>query len=85
MNGYGKILAAALIAGLAAPVIAQTTPTVGASQPMGYQRSSLSTSDANALRSALAAARTHWKHAKAAGVTASYWQEKARGKWEKQQ
>lgn len=35
--------------------------------------------------SALAAARTHWKHAKAAGVTASYWQEKARGKWEKQQ
>lgn len=59
MNGYGKILAAALIAGLAAPVIAQTTaPAPGSSQPMGYQRSRLSTSDAAALRSALAAARS---------------------------
>lgn len=33
---------------------------------------------------ALAAARSQWKHAKAAGIEASYWQEKARGKWEKQ-
>jgi DNA polymerase-3 subunit chi len=33
---------------------------------------------------ALAAARLRWKDAKAAGVQVSYWQEKARGKWEKQ-
>jgi soluble lytic murein transglycosylase len=58
LSGYGKILAAALVVGLAAPVIAQTTSAPGSSQPMGYQRSSLSTSDASALRSALAAART---------------------------
>ncbi|MGE3143939.1 MAG: DNA polymerase III subunit chi [Hyphomonadaceae bacterium] len=33
---------------------------------------------------ALAAARTQWKQSKAAGLAVSYWQEKARGKWEKQ-
>ncbi len=33
---------------------------------------------------ALAAARSQWKHAKDAGIAASYWQEKAKGKWEKQ-
>lgn len=33
---------------------------------------------------ALAAARSQWKQAKDAGIAASYWQEKAKGKWEKQ-
>ncbi len=33
---------------------------------------------------ALAAARAQWKRARDAGLDASYWQEKARGKWEKQ-
>ncbi|MFT3726451.1 MAG: DNA polymerase III subunit chi [Terricaulis sp.] len=34
---------------------------------------------------ALDLARSQWKEAKAAGVTASYWRESAAGKWEKQQ
>jgi DNA polymerase III subunit chi len=34
---------------------------------------------------ALELARSQWKEAKAAGVTASYWRESATGKWEKQQ
>ncbi len=33
---------------------------------------------------ALEDARGHWKAAKAQGLAVSYWQEKARGKWEKQ-
>lgn len=33
---------------------------------------------------ALNSARSRWKEAKAAGVTASYWKESAAGKWEKQ-
>jgi len=33
---------------------------------------------------ALETARSRWKDAKAAGVTASYWRESAAGKWEKQ-
>jgi DNA polymerase III subunit chi len=32
---------------------------------------------------ALTAARDHWKSAKAAGVSAQYWQQSATGKWEK--
>lgn len=59
MNAYSKFLALALAAGLAAPAVSQTTQTApGTSQRMGYQRSSLSISDANALRSALTAARS---------------------------
>lgn len=33
---------------------------------------------------AKAQARDRWRAAKAAGVTVSFWQEKAKGKWEKQ-
>jgi len=33
---------------------------------------------------ALAAARQQWTQVKAAGAAVSYWQEKGRGKWEKQ-
>lgn len=33
---------------------------------------------------ALQSARSRWKEAKAAGLTASYWREDASGKWEKQ-
>ena len=33
---------------------------------------------------ALVSARSRWKEAKEAGVTASYWRESASGKWEKQ-
>ncbi|MDX2273875.1 MAG: DNA polymerase III subunit chi [Hyphomonadaceae bacterium] len=33
---------------------------------------------------ALVLARSRWKEAKEAGVTASYWRESAAGKWEKQ-
>lgn len=33
---------------------------------------------------ALESARSRWKEAKAAGLTASYWRESASGKWEKQ-
>ncbi|MBX7247858.1 MAG: lytic transglycosylase domain-containing protein [Caulobacteraceae bacterium] len=59
MKAYGKVLTALLIAGAAAPVTAQTTPSApGYAQPMGYQRSSLSTSDSNLLRAALQAARS---------------------------
>lgn len=59
MNGYGKFLALALVAAIAGPVTAQTTPSApGYGQPVGYQRASISTSDASALRSALAAARS---------------------------
>ncbi len=32
---------------------------------------------------ALAAARADWKHVKAAGFDATYWQQDARGRWEK--
>jgi DNA polymerase-3 subunit chi len=34
---------------------------------------------------ALDLARSQWKQAKDAGITASYWRESAAGKWEKQQ
>lgn len=34
---------------------------------------------------ALDSARSRWKEAKAAGITASYWKESAQGRWEKQQ
>ena len=33
---------------------------------------------------ALESARSRWKQAKEAGITASYWRESAAGKWEKQ-
>jgi soluble lytic murein transglycosylase len=59
LNVYGRFLTLALVAGLAAPAASQTTPQApGSAQPMGYQRSSISMSDANALRSALTAARS---------------------------
>lgn len=48
----------------------------------GYERACLLFDGRD--EAALAAARTQWKHAKDAGIAASYWQEKARGKWEKQ-
>jgi DNA polymerase-3 subunit chi len=35
--------------------------------------------------SALEMARSRWKQAKEAGITASYWKESAAGRWEKQQ
>jgi len=35
--------------------------------------------------SALEMARSRWKQAKDAGITASYWKESADGRWEKQQ
>lgn len=34
---------------------------------------------------ALESARSRWKQAKEAGITASYWKESASGRWEKQQ
>lgn len=60
MKAYGKVLTLMLAAATAAPVVAQTTPFAapGYAAPMGYQRSNLSTTDANALRSALSAARS---------------------------
>ena len=59
MKAYGKVLTALLIAGTAAPVTAQTTASAPArAQPAGYQRSALSSSDTNLLRSALSAARS---------------------------
>jgi len=59
LNGYGRFLSLALMAAIAGPVTAQTTPSApGYSQPMGYQRASISTSDSSNLRSAIAAARS---------------------------
>ncbi|HYE43524.1 MAG TPA: lytic transglycosylase domain-containing protein [Caulobacteraceae bacterium] len=57
LNVYGKFLLLALAGNLASPAVAQTPSAAGSGQAISYQRSGLSISDADALRSALRAAR----------------------------
>lgn len=74
-----------LSAGMGNPNAAQALFLIDGAEPgdlSGFERACLMFDKRD--EAALDLARSRWKQAKEAGVTASYWRESAAGKWEKQ-